>query len=205
MQPETLPEGRAKLVKAGSDVVFQMHYTASGKPGLDRTRIGLVFAKEPPQRRVLTVPAANRKFVIPPGAPNHLVESEITIQDNATLIALMPHMHLRGKDFEYRLVQPTGESEVLLRVPKYDFNWQLFYYLKEPKLLTKGTRIECTAHFDNSPNNPANPNPKEEVRWGDQSWEEMMIGWFTVAFDPAMKPGDLFKEQKKQAPARSGE
>src|SRR5712692_5649344 len=130
MQPETLPEGRAKLVKAGSDVVFQMHYTASGKPGLDRTRIGLVFAKEPPQKRVLTVPAANRKFVIPPGAANQLVESEITIQDNATLIALMPHMHLRGKDFEYRLVEPSGESEILLRVPKYDFNWQLFYYLK---------------------------------------------------------------------------
>ena len=199
MQPETLPPGQAKLVKAGSDLVFQMHYTASGKPGTDRTKIGLVFAKEKPALRVLTVPAANRKFVIPPGASNHQVESEITIQDNANLIALMPHMHLRGKDFEYRLVYPTGESETLLRVPKYSFNWQLFYYFEKPKMLTKGARIECTAHFDNSANNSANPNPNEEVRWGDQSWEEMMIGWFTVAFDPAMKPGDLFKE-KKPAP-----
>ena len=115
-------------------------------------------------------------------------------------------MHMRGKDFEYRVVYPTGESEVLLRVPKYNFNWQLSYYLQKPIVLAKGTRIECTAHFDNSANNAANPNPNEEVRWGDQSWEEMMIGFFDLALDPGVKPENLFKEQKKpQQPARSDE
>jgi hypothetical protein len=203
LQPEVLPAGQAKLVKAGSDIVFQMHYTANGKPGLDRTKIGLVFAKETPTKRVLTLPASNRRFVIPAGAANHQVESQITFQETMSLIAFMPHMHLRGKDFEYRLVRPNGEKEILLRVPKYDFNWQLFYYFKEPLLLTKGTKLECTAHFDNSANNPANPDPSTEVRWGDQSWEEMMIGWFAVAFDPAMKPEDLFRERR--APARTGE
>ena len=99
-----------------------------------------------------------------------------------------------------RIVYPTGESEVLLRVPRYDFNWQLSYYLEKPLVVTKGTRIECTAHFDNSANNAANPNPKEEVRWGDQSWEEMMIGWFDLAFDPAMKPDTFLKEKKPAAP-----
>ena len=117
------------------------------------------------------------------------------MQEEAKLIDLMPHMHLRGKDFEYRLVYPTGESQTILRVPRYDFNWQLFYYLAEPLVLPKGTRIECTAHFDNSPNNPSNPDPTKEVRWGDQSWEEMMIGWFDVAVDASRKPADVFRKR----------
>ncbi len=199
MQPQVLPAGHAILVKAGSDLVFQMHYTANGKPGLDRTKIGLIFAKEPVTRRVLIAPATNNKFVIPPGAGNHQVDSEITIQSSASLIALMPHMHLRGKDFEYRLVRPAAAPEVMLRVPKYNFNWQLFYYFDKPLELTKGTKIECTAHFDNSPNNPDNPDPASEVKWGDQSWEEMMIGWFSVAFDPSMKPEDLFQRERRPA------
>jgi len=108
----------------------------------------------------------------------------------------MPHMHLRGKDFEYRAVYPTGETEALLRVPKYNFNWQLSYYLVGSKVLPKGTRIECTAHFDNSANNPENPDPKAEVKWGDQSWEEMMIGWFDVAFDRKLEAGKVLRAEK---------
>ena len=192
-----LRSGQAKLVKAGSDIVFQMHYTANGKASLDRSRVGMIFAKTPPAERVFTANATNAKFVIPPGDPNYEVKSEITFQDDTRLNDLMPHMHLRGKDFEYRLVYPTGEAETILLVPKYDFNWQLFYYLAEPKLVPKGTRMECTAHFDNSPNNPANPDPKSEVRWGDQSWEEMMIGWFDIAIPTGRNPMDVLRTNKQ--------
>ena len=202
MPPGILRAGQAKLVKAGSDFVFQMHYTANGKPGTDRSRIGLVFAKEPPRERIYTVGASNDKFEIPAGDANYEVESDVTLQEPAKLVDLMPHMHLRGKDFVYTAFYPTGESEVLLRVPKYDFSWQLFYYLTDQKALPAGTRLHCVAHFDNSPNNPANPDATKTVRWGDQSWEEMMIGWFDVAMAPDKDPMDLFKEKK---PNKSGD
>jgi hypothetical protein len=195
--PMTLPPGRAKMVKAGSDFVFQMHYTATGKAGTDRSRIGVIFAKEPPSERVFTANASNTKFVIPAGDPAYRVDSSITLQAPARLVDLMPHMHYRGKDFEYRLVYPTGEKQIVLSVPKYDFNWQLFYYFSDPIVLPKGTKIECTAHFDNSPNNRYNPDPKKEVRWGDQTWEEMMIGWFDVAVDAGKDPADVIREKKK--------
>ncbi|MBI3683118.1 MAG: cytochrome c [Acidobacteria bacterium] len=201
LQPQIWRPGQAKLVKAGTDVIFQMHYTANGKASTDQTSIGLVFAKAPPTERVMTLPASNNKFIIPAGADNHRVDSQITLQADSRLVGLMPHMHLRGKSFEYRAVYPTGETEVLLAVPKYDFNWQLFYYLSEPKVFPKGTRIECTAHFDNSANNKYNPDPSKEVRWGDQSWEEMMIGWFDIAFDVKMEPAKIFRGDKP-APQR---
>ncbi|HLY17935.1 MAG TPA: cytochrome c [Bryobacteraceae bacterium] len=201
MPPGTLRPGQAKLVKAGSDFVFQMHYTANGTPGTDRSRIGLVFAKEPPTERVYTVGASNDKFEIPAGDSNYEVESDVTFQEPAKLVDMMPHMHLRGKDFSYTAYYPTGESEVLLRVPKYDFSWQLFYYLTEQKVLPAGTRLHCVAHFDNSPNNPANPDATKPVSWGDQSWEEMMIGFFDVAFAPGKDPMDLFKDKEKKPKA----
>jgi hypothetical protein len=196
LPPATLRDGQAKLVRAGSDFVLQMHYTANGKAGTDRSRIGLVFAKQAPTERIFTVAASNDKFVIPPGEGNQEVESEVTLQEPAKLVDMMPHMHLRGKDFVYTAYYPGGQSEVLLSVPKYDFSWQLFYYLADQKVLPAGTRIHCVAHFDNSPNNPANPDATKEVRWGDQSWEEMMIGWFDVAIAPGKDPMDLFKEKK---------
>src|SRR5205085_1974367 len=159
---------------------------AEARPG-NRTLvhhiIALVFAKQPPKERIFTANATNSKFVIPPGDPAYRADASITVQADARLVDVMPHMHFRGKDFQYRLVYPTGETQTVLSVPKYDFNWQLFYYFEQPVVLPKGTKIECTAHFDNSANNPANPNPAAEVRWGDQSWEEMMIGWFDLAID----------------------
>jgi hypothetical protein len=197
LPPQTVKPGQAKLVKAGSDIVLQMHYTANGKPGHDQSRIGLVFSKEKPTQRLVTLAAANEKFEIPPGDPNYEVDSKITLQADTLLTALLPHMHLRGKDFEYRAIYPTGEKEILLRVPKYDFNWQLWYVLAEPKLLPAGTTIECTAHFDNSPNNPANPDPAKSVRFGEQSWDEMMIGFFDVAIDLHQNPMDLLRPKKK--------
>ena len=179
--------------------MLQLHYTANGKPGSDRSRIGLIFAKEPPKVRIYTTNAMNNKFVIPAGDPAYKVESSVEVAEDIKMIDLMPHMHLRGKDFEYRAVYPTGETQVLLRVPRYDFNWQLTYYPQEPILLPKGTRIECTAHFDNSPNNAANPDATHEVKWGDQSWQEMMIGWFDVAIDIGQKPTDIFRKKKANA------
>jgi hypothetical protein len=194
LQPQRFDLGHgAKLIPAGSDIVLQMHYTANGKAATDLTKIGLVLAKQPPQRRYLTMNATQARFAIPPGDPNYEVKSQVTLQDTSELVWLMPHMHLRGKDFEFRAVYPTGESETLLKVPRFDFNWQLGYDEAKPILLPKGTRIECTAHFDNSANNPANPNPNVEVRWGDQSWEEMMIGWFAVVIDPKVDPAALRK------------
>jgi hypothetical protein len=190
-----LKPGQAKLVKAGSDLVLQLHYTTNGKPSWDRSRVGLVFAKEPPRERVFTANTMNTKFVIPAGEPNLKVDAQITLQQDALLVDMMPHMHLRGKDFEYRLVYPTGESETILNVPRFDFNWQLFYYLEKPKLLPKGTRIECTAHFDNSANHPGNPDATSEVKWGEQSWEEMMIGWFELSVDARTDPKDVFKKK----------
>jgi hypothetical protein len=195
--PQSLRPGQAKLVKAGSDLVLQMHYTANGKAGVDKSRIGLVFAKEHPTQRILTLAAANNKFAIPPGDPNYEVDSKIQLQQETTLTNLLPHMHFRGKDFEYRAVYPSGEKEVLLRVPKYDFNWQLWYVLDKPKVLPAGTVIECTAHFDNSPNNPANPDPTKTVKFGEQTWDEMMIGFFDVAVDFNTSPIDILKPKKK--------
>jgi hypothetical protein len=197
--PHALPEGQAKLVNSGSDLVFQMHYTTTGKPATDRTRIGIVFAKQPPRERIFTLQIANRGFAIPPGATDYPVNSNLTLQADA-LVALNPHMHVRGKSFEFRVATAAGnDPQVLLRVPRYDFSWQLQYYLAEPLELARGSRIECLATFDNSPNNPANPDPSKEVRWGDQSWEEMMVGTVDVAIDAHMDPMDLYRPARKRS------
>jgi hypothetical protein len=202
--PEVFEPDEAKLIKAGSDIVFQLHYTANGKPAKDRSRLGLKFSPNRPKRRVLTLAAQNRKFVIPPGEPNHRVDGALTLWADSQLIGLLPHMHLRGKAMEIRAVYPDGALETLLRVPRYDFNWQLGYDLAERKLLPAGTRIEATGWFDNSPNNKSNPDPTAEVRWGDQSWEEMMIGFFWVSIPADMDPGKLLRRPEKPA-ASSGE
>lgn len=179
--PQMLTPGQAKLIKAGSDLVFELHYTANGTAGSDRTRVGLIFAKEPPAEQVRTVWIKNRTFVIPAGAPNHRVNAGLTLDRDVTLLAMLPHMHRRGKSVQYRAVYLTGKSQILLDVPRYSFDWQLSYYLKEPLLLPKGTRIECTGYFDNSPNNPNNPDPTVEVRFGSQSQDEMLTCFMDVA------------------------
>ena len=177
-QPMTLEKGTARLVRAGSSFNFQMHYTPNGTAQKDRTYIGLRFAKQPPTNRAATGRALNGSFRIPAGESAHEVKSSWTFKQEVTLRNLMPHMHLRGKDFKYTLVYPDGREEVLLSVPKYDFNWQLAYELAKPILVPKGARLDCIAHFDNSLNNKYNPDATKEVRWGDQTYEEMMIGFF---------------------------
>jgi len=181
--PETLGPGQAKLIKAGSDLVFQLHYTTNGQSGCDRSRIGLVLLREPPKQRVLMLAAANIRFVIPPGDPDYRVDAQVTLQAHSTLVSLLPHTHLRGKSFEFRAMLPGGRTETLLWVPHYSYHWQLSYYLAKPLDLPAGTVIQCTAHFDNSASNPMNPDPNKAVRFGPQSWDEMMIGYFEVATD----------------------
>ncbi len=202
LQEQKFVPGQARLVPAGADIVFQLHYTANGKTATDQTKVGLVLAKEEPKQRVVTLTATEGRFAIPAGDPAYEVKSAFTLQDDSALVWLMPHMHLRGKDFIYTAVYPTGERQVLLNVPKYDFNWQLAYETAKPVVLPKGTRIECVAHFDNSPNNKYNPDPTKVVRWGDQSWEEMMIGWFGVAIDAKADPMKLYFGDKPRKPAQ---
>jgi hypothetical protein len=189
--PETLGDGQAKLIKAGSELVFQLHYTTDGKPGRDRSRVGLTLAHEKPRERVMMLAAANVRFTIPAGDPDYRVEARVTLYSNATLVSLLPHMHLRGKSFEFRVAYPDGRKETLLMVPHYSYDWQLSYYLDRPLKLPKGAVIECTAHFDNSANNPRNPDASKTVRFGAQSWDEMMIGYFEVAVDPGFGMRDL--------------
>jgi len=191
-----LKDGQAKLVKAGSDIVFQLHYTSDGKPGSDNSRVGMIFSKVKPTERIVSLAATNPKFTIPAGDPNYRVDSKIVLQDDAVLTSMLPHMHLRGKDFEFRITYPDGTKETVLSVPHYSFSWQLTYYLAEPKKLPAGTTIECTAHYDNSANNPANPDPTKEVHFGEQSWDEMMFGFFDVSIPFDKSPVDLMRPKK---------
>ena len=177
-QPKVFPPGTAKMVKKGSKLTFQLHYTPNGEATTDRSYVGLIFAKTPVRKTALTGTATNASFVIPAGDGNFEVRSSWTAKEDVRIIDLMPHMHVRGKDFTYTAVYPDGRSEVVLQVTKYDFNWQLLYQFKEPLFLPKGSKLDCVAHFDNSTKNKYNPDPTKEVRWGDQTWEEMMIGWF---------------------------
>ena len=183
MSPLMLKPGQAKLIKKGSTLIFQMHYTTNGAASKDRTSVGLYFAKAPVEKRVITTAAAARALIIPPGEPNYETTAAFTFKEDCHIVSFMPHMHVRGKDFVYKLVYPDGASKVILNVPKYDFNWQLSYLLKEPLAAPKGSRIECVAHHDNSERNKYNPDPAKEVRWGPQTWEEMMIGWFDYTID----------------------
>ena len=196
---EILRPGQAKLIKAGSDIIFQVHYTPNGKPISDRTKLGLVLAKEPPRERALTLSATNGTFKIPPGDPNYRVDATFEVRTPVKLSGLHPHMHGRGKDFLYRVVYPNGESRVLLSVPHYNWHWQNWYNLEEPVLLPKGAKIECTAHFDNSPNNPDNADPTKEVAWGEQSWDEMMVGFFNLVFDAKLPVQELFPDKSNKA------
>ncbi len=195
--------GRAKFVAAGSDLVYEIHFTTNGTEFEDKTLVGMQFAKEPPAERVMTNAVMNPRITIPPGADDHKEEAAIEMLQPAKLVALNPHMHLRGKAFEYRLTYPDGRQETILSVPKYDFNWQLNYEFSKPLELPKGTKIECTAWWDNSPNNPYNPDPKVEVKWGDQSWDEMMAGFFEMAFDRNVDPSTLYRYVRRNTPQQS--
>ena len=195
--PLILRPGQAKLVKAGSVLIFQVHYTTNGVAGKDRTSLGLVFSKTPVEKRVITAGAAATNLAIPPGDPNYEAASTFPFKEDSHIDSLHPHMHFRGKDFQYRLVYPDGTSKVLLSVPRYDFNWQMTYFFKEPIAAPKGSRLECLAHYDNSTRNKYNPDPTKLVQWGPQTWEEMMIGYVDYTLD-----GQNLRVQRETAASR---
>jgi hypothetical protein len=190
--PDVYPPGTAKLIPAGSTIVLQIHYSsfhgAIETPQTDRTILGLIFAKKPPERRAVTFTVPNQFFKIPAGAANHRVTAAYTFDRDVQLISYMPHMHMRGKDMKYEVVFPDGRRETLLWVPNYQFDWQTVYRLKNPIMIPKGTRIIVTAHFDNSAKNKHNPDPTKSVRWGDPSYDEMMIGWIEYLVPNGNKP-----------------
>ena len=175
--PSVFPAGTAKKIPAGATLVFEVHYTPIGVARSDRSSVGMIFARETVRRRAVTKGVADKDLSIPPGARHHESRSSFAFPFDARLLSLSPHMHLRGQDFRYDAVYPDGRREILLSVPAYDFAWQSVYRLVEPKAMPRGTRIECLAHFDNSAGNPSNPDPSAVVRWGDQTWDEMMIGY----------------------------
>jgi hypothetical protein len=189
--PDRWADGMAKFVPAGSDLVFQLHYTTNGKAATDETGVGLVFAKSPPKQRVITLQLNNHALLIPPGADDFRVEVQGTLPNDATLLSFFPHMHLRGKRFEYDIVHDDGSVETLLRV-NYHFHWQLSYKLAEPLELKAGTKLRAVAWYDNSRNNPHNPDPEKTVTWGDQTSEEMMVGFFDVAIPAEMDKSKYF-------------
>lgn len=186
--PIVYSPGIAKMIPAGSKLKFGIHYTPDGIARTDRSKIGLVFAKTPVQYRAYTRAVENAHFAIPPHAGAHPVASTFTTQTAIRLFSFSPHMHVRGKDFRYTATYPDGRSEILLSVPAYDFGWQSAYVLNEPKAIPAGTRIDCLAHFDNSTANPANPNPSQQVEWGEQSFQEMMIGYFDYVSQTPLAP-----------------
>lgn len=205
-RPLVVPEGMAKRIPAGSKLVFQMHYTPIGTPQKDRSSIGLKFVDDPSTitHQVATTAASTHDFVIPAGAADHLVTAERVLESDTLLLSMFPHMHLRGSAFRYEAFYPDGSHEVLLDVPRYDFNWQNSFILAEPKLLPKGTRLYCEARFDNSEENLANPDPSIDVRWGDQTWEEMMIGWYDKAV-PVDVANDIIEKSKADDASETAE
>jgi mono/diheme cytochrome c family protein len=175
--------GVARLLRGNSDIVMQVHYTTNGVESRDRTQVGVIYAKQAPTKLAAGGMAINPRFVIPANDGNAEVRATTPIVRDTLVTAMTPHMHVRGKDMIYIAHYPDGTSETLLSVPKYDFNWQITYELAKPKVLPKGTDVEVIAHYDNSTNNKFNPDPTKDVRWGDQTWEEMMIGFFSTISD----------------------
>jgi hypothetical protein len=183
------PDGFAKRLPKGARLRFQMHYTPNGTATTDQTRIGLVWAKQPPQHEVRVAGIANPRISIPPGADNHREEASLRLPMDAQVMAFLPHLHVRGKACRYEVVRTDGKTATVLDIPRYDFNWQLAYRLFEPLSVRTGDSIRFTAWYDNSAKNPANPDPAKTVRWGSQTFDEMHLGYIEY-FIPGAKPGE---------------
>jgi hypothetical protein len=177
------PSGMGKKLPAGSDLVLEIHYMSKKTAASDRTSVGINFLREAPRQRVLTLQLENRDIDIAAGASDYHASASGVLARDATLISVFPYLHLRGNAFEYGIARADGKMETLVEVKPYDPAWQQSYPLKAPRFLARGTKLQCTGWFDNSANNPRNPDPKAEVKWGEQNWEEMLVGYFDVAVD----------------------
>jgi hypothetical protein len=203
--PYTLPDDTAFLIKAGSDFVLQLHYTANGNPGTDQTRIGLNLAKHAPSKRAFIALVADPSFTIPAGDPSYSAKARTTLAIDAEILGAGPHMHLRGKAMDMKATYPDGTTETLFDVPRYDFNWQQLYQFGAGKKAPRGTRLEVTGTWDNSPANKFNPDPKVDVKWGDQSWEEMLLGLVTLKIEPDQDVNKIFARPERRAPPQTAE
>jgi hypothetical protein len=197
------PLHAGKLVPAGTDILFNVHYTPNGKEVVDRPQVGFTVSKEAPENKYIFVtthgPQDRRRFAITPNDPNWTAPpAVITFQDDAKLVWMSPHMHVRGKDMTFTLVFPDGRSQIVLRVPRFDFNWQLGYALAEPVSVTKGTKLIVTGHFDNSVGNKFNPDPNQTVYYGNMVWEEMFAGRTGIIVDKKVDAEKLIKEETPQ-------
>ncbi len=190
MGPDLLPTGLGIRLKAGSQIVFQLHYTASGKAETDRSRLGLYLSKEPPKHELRSSVLIDYKFSIPPGASEFVTKKSRRFDKDALLYTMNPHMHLRGKRIRYTARYPDGTEEVLLNVPNYRYDWQRKYELKEPKRLPKGTELIVEAAWDNSPLNLNNPDPTKTVGWGDQTFNEMFFASCRYVYPDAKPAGE---------------
>ena len=198
------PDGFAKALPKNARLVFQMHYTPNGKATSDRTRIGVVYAETPPQHEVRVRGILNHRIRIPPQAARHREDASLRLPVDVTVLGFLPHMHLRGTACRYTVLDRDGNTETLLDIPRYDFNWQLLYRYAEPRPLHAGDALQFTAWYDNSANNPANPDPNETVRWGQQTFEEMMLGYveyFLPDVPPGTQPARSFNPQRRQRQA----
>jgi hypothetical protein len=184
----TFAPGRAMRIPAGSTLVLQLHYTAYGTAASDQTSVGVIYAKEPPRQEIRSSAFMNGTLKLPPGSSDSEVDSAIQFLEDSHITAIFPHTHLRGKSWEYHMVYPDGRSEVVLTVPKYDFNWQTYYVFTDPLAAPKGSRLEAFAHYDNSAENKWNPDPSVEVHWGEQTWQEMQYSGLTYFVDKQNQP-----------------
>jgi len=196
---QVYPPGFARKLPAGATVSFQIHYTPNGKATQDQMRMGLIFAKEPPKYAVETLALADRDLNIRPGEANHVESVSRRIPRDIHVLAYMAHMHVRGKAFKYELTTTDGKSELLLDIPHYDFNWQLRYDYAQPRIISAGSTVKVTAVFDNSTNNPANPDATKTVRWGPQTFDEMMIG-YVETYRALSDTSGFYESESGQAP-----
>jgi hypothetical protein len=188
LQPVAFPPDAGGFLPAGATLLFQLHYTTNGQATTDRPRVAFYFHPRPPELEARVVAGVNHEFVLPPNVEDFPVETSYVFDRAVTLHGMLPHMHHRGKRFRYEAHYPDGTREVLLSVPRYDFNWQTFYMLRTPRAIPAQTKIVMTGAFDNSARNPANPDPSKEVRWGHQSWDEMFIGYMMYTAPKPVRP-----------------
>jgi hypothetical protein len=184
--PQVFPAGTAVRLEPGGVLELQMHYTATGEAATDRTKVGLIFSKDPTPKEVRVSNFYNAKFTLPAGAAETRVDADVTFVNDGIVWGIFPHTHVRGKRWEYVLELPDGTRSQVLSVPRYDFNWQTYYMFKEPLRVPKGARLVSSAWYDNSSANRSNPDPKSDVTWGDQTWEEMQ--YTGLLFSPAPQP-----------------
>src|SRR5262245_11062146 len=193
------PPDTALRLPKGCKLRFEMHYTPNGQVTKDRSSVGIKFAKEPPRYELYFNAFENETFLVPPHEPHYKAEASWRLPADARILAFTPHMHWRGKDYFYEAVTPDGKKETLLSVPRWDFNWQNTYWFKEPVKLPKGTRIHSVAHWDNSANNPYNPAPEKQVKFGLQTWDEMMVGWIAYVWERPETAAELARNPPKQS------